>query len=247
MDNSKTRRGQLCWFRQPSTGLIAINDAMLLESCLFSLLKTHFKSEPYYTDLMELFHDIIFKTELGQLMDLITAPEDIVNLKNFSMEKYEWIVEYKTAYYSFYLPVALSLHMYGITSPKAFEEASRVLIPLGVYFQVQDDYLDCYGDPKHIGKIGTDIRDNKCSWLINMALKNANEKQRGLLEKHYGRKEDEDEKVVKKVFEELGLKEKFLKFEQESFQKVNALIEKTELVPKEVYNKFVQRIYKRDK
>lgn len=44
-------------------------------------------------------------------MDLITAPEDIVNLDKFSLDKYNWIVEYKTAYYSFYLPVAVGMHM----------------------------------------------------------------------------------------------------------------------------------------
>jgi len=78
-------------------------------------LKKYFREEKYYVDLLELYHEVTYQTELGQLLDLITAPEDEVDLNRFSMDKYKWIVKYKTAYYSFYLPVALAMFMAGYT------------------------------------------------------------------------------------------------------------------------------------
>ena len=47
---------------------------------------------------------------------------------------------------------------------------------------IQDDYIDCFGDPELTGKVGTDIEDNKCSWLIVQALARANDEQRTILE-----------------------------------------------------------------
>jgi len=47
---------------------------------------------------------------------------------------------------------------------------------------MQDDYIDCFGDPELTGKVGTDIEDNKCSWLIVQALAIANHEQRAALE-----------------------------------------------------------------
>jgi len=46
----------------------------------------------------------------------------------------------------------------------------------------QDDYIDCFGDPALTGKVGTDIEDNKCSWLIVQALARATGDQRLTLE-----------------------------------------------------------------
>jgi len=178
MDSSITRRGQPCWYRQPHVGMVAINDAFMLEAAIYILLKKYFRSHSSYVDLMELFHETTFQTELGQLCDLLTAPEDKVNLDNFSLSKYEFIVIYKTAWYSFYLPVALALHHQNIATPKNLKQAEDILIPLGTYFQVQDDYLDNFGLPEHIGKIGTDILDNKCSWLVNKALEIVTPEQR---------------------------------------------------------------------
>lgn len=157
MDQSITRRGQPCWYRVPGVGNIAINDAFMLEGAIYFLLKKHFRRESYYVDLLELFHDVTFQTELGQLIDLITAPEDHVDLDKFSLEKHHLIVVYKTAFYSFYLPVALAMRMVGVQDEQAYQLALKILLPLGEYFQVQDDYLDCYAPPEVLGKIGTDI------------------------------------------------------------------------------------------
>jgi len=87
MDASVTRRGQPCWFRNPNVGNIAINDSFMLEASIYHLLKIHFRTDPCYVYLLELFLETTFKTEMGQLIDLITAPEDVVDLSKFSLEK----------------------------------------------------------------------------------------------------------------------------------------------------------------
>lgn len=87
MDEGITRRGHPCWHRVDNAGNIAFNDAMILEAALYHLLRTHFRHESYYVDILELFHDTTYKTEMGQLVDMITSPPDVVNLTNFSFDK----------------------------------------------------------------------------------------------------------------------------------------------------------------
>ena len=95
--------------------------------------------------------------------------------------RYRQIVIYKTAFYTFYLSAACAMHLNGITHVTRYRVAKDICIQMGEYFQVQDDYLDCYGDPEVIGKVGTDIQDNKCSWLVVQALSKVSPEQRELL------------------------------------------------------------------
>ncbi|KAF5390537.1 hypothetical protein D9757_002590 [Collybiopsis confluens] len=258
MDSSITRRGQPCWYRVPKVGFIAINDAIMLESAIYQLLKIHFKREACYVDLLELFHETTYQTELGQLIDLITAPEDEVDLSKFSLKKHSLIVIYKTAFYSFYLPVALAMLFCNIplsytlpssaTPIEPYKVAKDILIPLGEYFQIQDDFLDFSGVPAQIGKVGTDIVDNKCSWCINAALADATPEQRKILDENYGVKPTNEEKElarkmaagkngeeqgylgeaekrVKKVYEDIGLRAKYAAYEGRVYKQLNEMID----------------------
>ncbi|KAF5331904.1 hypothetical protein D9611_008890 [Ephemerocybe angulata] len=310
MDASITRRGQPCWYRLPKIGMVAINDACMLEGAIYYLLKKHFRKESYYADLLDIFHDTAYKTEFGQLVDLITAPEDHVDLSKFSLERHRLIVIYKTAFYSFYLPVACAMLMSGVPYPEdapsfslagtslapaeiagsaaaataattaappsdPYSLALSILIPLGEYFQVQDDFLDFSATPEVLGKIGTDIVDNKCSWVVNTALLLTSPAQtanpfnpattperlreiRRILEENYGRKEHLDaqgvnraEERVKEVYEELGVRKAYEKYEERVVgvlrERIAAVEDREGRLKKEVFTSFLGKIYKRSK
>lgn len=250
MDQSITRRGQPCWYKVENVGEVAINDSFMLEGAIYVLLKKYFKQEPYYVDLLELFHDVTFQTELGQLLDLITAPEDHVDLSKFSLEKHSFIVIFKTAYYSFYLPVALAMYAAGCADERDLKQAQDVLIPLGEYFQIQDDYLDCFGKPEDIGKIGTDIQDNKCSWVVNTALNTATPEQRKVLDENYGIKDSKTEKVCKDLFSEMGIDKLYHEYEEKTATEIKAKIaevDESRGFKAEVLTSFFNKIYKRSK
>ena len=79
---------------------------------------------------------------LGQALDLTAAATfnskqgDVDSLEHFTMDRYKAIVKYKTSYYSFYLPVALAMHMAEIKDPKLFSAAKSILLDMGTFFQV---------------------------------------------------------------------------------------------------------------
>ncbi|KAL0589354.1 hypothetical protein ABG067_002573 [Albugo candida] len=248
MDNSSMRRGQSCWYKLPKVELTAVNDAFLLESFVFRILRLHFQGETTYTDIVHLFQDTIQRTEMGQLLDLtaqpLNAPSD---LSRFTMERYRKIVRYKTAYYTFYLPLACAMLLRGIIDEPSHQAAQDICLELGEYFQIQDDFLDCFGDEHVIGKVGTDIQDNKCSWLIVQALIQANGEQRELLKEHYGSSAEESVAKVKELYRCLNLVELYHEFEQKFYAKINQRIAEVEQMPSQVFKVMVKKIFKRKK
>lgn len=254
MDDSVTRRGQPCWYRLPKVKLIAINDSFLLESYVMTILKNHFSQEDYYLPLVELFLDTIQKTEFGQLLDLTSQPMDVdpkqkkkIDLSRFTLERYRKIVKYKTAFYTFYLSVAIGMITSGVKDQEAYALARNICCIMGEYFQIQDDYLDCFGDPAVIGKVGTDIQDNKCSWLVVQALNRATPAQRKILEDNYGQWDDKRVERIKKLYKEMDLPQVFATYEEDSYKNIQSELDKVTLMPKEVFEILLKKIYKRSK
>mmetsp|Transcript_18179 Transcript_18179/g.27269 ORF Transcript_18179/g.27269 Transcript_18179/m.27269 type:complete len:436 (+) Transcript_18179:125-1432(+) len=247
MDASETRRGQPCWYKNEHVKLIAINDSFLLESFVFTMLREHFGGEEYYLKLLELFIQVIQQTEFGQLLDLTSQDESVVDLDRFTLERYQKIVKYKTAFYTFYLPVAIGMITSGVKDKSAFNLARTICCQMGEYFQIQDDYLDCFGDPEVIGKVGTDIQDNKCSWLVVQALDRVSKDERKMLEENYGQWDDAKVTKVKELYKKLDLPAVFSKYEEDSYKLIQTELDKVTLMPRDVFELLLKKIYKRSK
>ena len=140
------------------------------------------------------------------------------------------------------------MRLAGVTDQALYEKAKTICMEIGHLFQVQDDYLDCYGDPDRIGKIGTDIRDNKCGWLINTALGICSDKQKKDLESNYARGTDKRaEAKVKAIFKELDLETHYRAHEDAAYAKIKAKIAEVEGMPSTIFTFLIEKINKRDK
>lgn len=148
----------------------------------------------------------------------------------------------------------------GSSNTDPYKLALDILLPLGEYFQIQDDFLDYSGTPEQIGKIGTDIIDNKCSWCINTALAAATLAQRKVLDENYGQKDAKKEATVKALYEELGIPARYKEYEEAAYKRIIGLIEQIPEVEskptsvdepavlhRQVFKTFLDKIYKRTK
>jgi len=69
------------------------------------------------------------------------------DLSLYTNERHLLIIKYKTCYYSFSLPVRLAMYAAGINDNQTHLNTESILVKIGTYFQIQDDYLDVFGDP----------------------------------------------------------------------------------------------------
>jgi len=249
MDGSITRRGNPCWFRLKHVGNLAINDFLLVEMFVYKVLKRHFGEDPFFPWLVDLFLETTFQTECGQLLDSICAN---CKLEELTTSRWTLVVKYKTAFYSFYLPVALAMLATGVRDQKLFDKARDVLLEMGIYFQAQDDFLDAFASPEVLGKVGTDIQDKKCSWLFAHAYHDyGTDEARSLLDASYGKCEvgSFQEQSIKDLYVQLGLKERFEEYELDVTAKLQQYKNEVEAVglPWSIFDRFFLMIKGRRK
>ena len=125
--------------------------------------------------IMQLFNRTAKEVCEGQQLDI-----DFEKRQEVSFNEYLHMIELKTS-----VLLAASLQMGAILggagegNQKHIYEFGR---NLGIAFQVQDDYLDAFGDPEKFGKdVGGDIRQNKKTFLLLHALQSAPAQQRNQL------------------------------------------------------------------
>ncbi|KAE8381809.1 isoprenoid synthase domain-containing protein [Aspergillus bertholletiae] len=245
MDNSCTRRGRPCWYRRQNVGLMAINDACILKSSIFIILKERFRDHPAYVELLEIFNEAALRTELGQNYDLMASMK-LMALDHFTRDTYQFITAHKTGYYTFYVPLALAFLYLRLGTPAKLESVQQVSMLLGVVFQARDDYLDVYGNEQITGKIGTDIQENKCSWLSVEAIRRCDKEQMKALENSYGSHHSNDIFKVRELFEQLKLVQAFEDWDRQMLNNINEEIEKAVVetgLQREIFSEFLSKYF----
>ena len=231
MDAAPLRRGKETVHEKwnLNTGILS-GDAMLI------LAYQYFeKYEPkVFRDLAKLFSKTAIEVCEGQQWDV-----DFENREDVTIAEYLKMIEYKTA-----VLVAAAMKMGAIIAETSEENCSLIYdfgLNLGLAFQLQDDYLDAFGDPETFGKqVGGDIIENKKTYLYLKAQEFANAEQAEELKHLFSiHTEDNSEKInsVKQIFNATGASEVTQKAIQEftlkafdTLQKINIDNEKKDIL-----------------
>ncbi|KII70144.1 Farnesyl pyrophosphate synthase [Thelohanellus kitauei] len=190
MDKSALRRGQPCWYKLEHVGLRAINDGFLMKSCILALVQKLTRGTSGIK-FCEFLVSVFLRTSIGQAMDMKYCYLGSQITKIWLNTKPQYI-------HSFYL------YMLAV-SWLAF---NSILEQMGLIFQIQDDYLDVYGDSEVTGKIGTDIQEGKCTWLSVEALKVTNELDHEIMKNNYGKLDEKCVHRVRDIFRKYHIKDR---------------------------------------
>lgn len=198
MDGAPMRRGQ-----QTVHEKWGLNAGILSGDAMLILAYQYFENyEPeVFRDLAQLFSKTAIQVCEGQQWDV-----DFEELESVEISRYLKMIEYKTA-----VLVAAALKMGAIIAKTSTENANAIYDfgnYLGIAFQLQDDYLDCFGDPETFGKqVGGDILSNKKTYLYLKAMQAASTDQLTQLNHLYSiQPSDSSDKIasVKRIFEQTG-------------------------------------------
>jgi len=198
MDDAPLRRGNETVHEKwnINTGILS-GDAMLI------LAYQYFEAyEPkIFQELAKLFSKTALEVCEGQQYDVDFETRDDVTIP-----EYLKMIEYKTA-----VLVAAAMQMGAIVAETTEENKNLIYdfgLNLGLAFQLQDDYLDAFGNPETFGKqVGGDIIENKKTYLYLKAMEyaSANEKEQ-LLHLFSFQSSNNTDKInsVKGIFNQTG-------------------------------------------
>jgi geranylgeranyl diphosphate synthase, type II len=231
MDDAPLRRGNETVHEKwnINTGILS-GDAMLI------LAYQHFEEyQPHiFRDLAKLFSKTALEVCEGQQYDVDFETRDDVTIA-----EYLKMIEYKTA-----VLVGAAMKMGAIVAETSEENANLIYdfgLNLGIAFQLQDDYLDAFGNPETFGKqVGGDIIENKKTYLYLKAIEfsKAEEKEQ-LLHLFSIQPKDSSDKInsVKEIFNATGSSfatqkaiEEYTFKAFETLEKMNISTEKKEML-----------------
>jgi geranylgeranyl diphosphate synthase type II len=198
MDDAPLRRGNKTVHEKwdINTGILS-GDAMLI------LAYQYFEQyEPaVFMRLAKLFSKTALEVCEGQQWDV-----DFETREDVTITEYLKMIEYKTA-----VLVAAAMKMGALVAEASDQNANLIYefgLNLGLAFQLQDDYLDAFGDPKTFGKqVGGDIIENKKTYLYLKAIAFSSKEELLQLQYLFSKQlEDNKAKIeaVKEIFNNSG-------------------------------------------
>lgn len=244
MDKAPLRRGKTTVHEKwDSNAAILSGDAMLIEAYKQLSLCGH----EYLQEILDLFNTTSLEVCEGQQLDM-----DFENRTSVSVDEYIEMIRLKTA-----VLLGCSLQMGALLGNASKEDCKHIYNfgkLCGIAFQIQDDYLDAFGNPENFGKqVGGDILSNKKTYLIIKSLELASAEGRAELESIYFKNAipDSDQKVkrVLELFREMKIDEitehEFLRY----FQLAKAELDNSSLsdVQKESFLEFLEMLQERRK
>ncbi len=185
MDEAPIRRGKTTVHKKwdLNTGILSGDAMMLMTNQLMEAYDEEFK------ELMVLFNKTALEVCEGQQYDV-----DFETRNDVTIAQYIKMITYKTA-----VLVACSLKMGAIIAGADENDAHLIYeygLNLGIAFQLQDDFLDTFGDQKTFGKlIGGDILENKKTFLYLKLLAIISEDDRKVLLEWFSTTDKSDKKI----------------------------------------------------